>query len=170
MSRFDPYHITLTVFTQLRLQGFELGVDSLLTAYHAIDGGWGQQSILALKETLSLLWCHSLSKQSDFELIWSQLKIEEEETPPSLPAPQPPTENRAERREQKSRRPEPPQLPKPSPKRPLLSPTPIPDPEPQPQMATLGTLPVQAPFMPANVGDSTEDIGTYWPLSRREMV
>jgi hypothetical protein len=61
----------LELITHLRNAGFELGLDELLAAFKAIEGGWADSKD-KLAQTLKLLWCKSLEDRRRFDSIWEK--------------------------------------------------------------------------------------------------
>ncbi|MBD2033830.1 VWA containing CoxE family protein [Leptolyngbya sp. FACHB-321] len=139
------------LFLRLRRQGFSLGVGEYLAALRAIDGGFAD-STDALEQTLRILWCRSLTEQSEFEPIWQAVaSATTQELAPPPPPPLPKT-------------PEPINQPDPLPPAAL-----VPLPAEERSSPDLVPLPVRAPFTPIDSKDSTE-LQTYYPLSRRSMI
>lgn len=157
MSDFHPQKLLNLAFIHLRQNGFQqLGVGEFLAAETAIIGGFGENPA-AFKETLKILWCHSLSQQNLFDLIWE-----------SLPIISTPKQSENKKLEQKIK-----------PKNqleqieatPEISPPPqetIPEKQPEPE-PKLEALPVRAPFIPMEMEDNFT-LQTYYPLSRRSMA
>lgn len=155
MSSFNPQDLIIRAFIRLLQSGFQLGVGELLAAKQAIEGGFGE-TMQELGETLKILWCHSPSQQSQFDPIWESLQvystpIQPEKTLHKEPKPE---------THQKSVE-EPLDLPSQLPPQDAVTQV-----KPEPE---LSSLPIRAPFEPAEI----EDISTlqaYYPISRRSMV
>lgn len=154
MNSFNPEDLVNRAFVRLRQSGFQLGVAELLAALKAARQFGETPEDLA--ETLKILWCHSLSEQSQFDPIWQSLLVsstpreQPQKSPLKEPISQPP-QVRVE---------EPQELPSPSPQE---SVTEI---KPEPK---LESLPVQAPFRFAEIED-TSALQAYYPINRRSMV
>jgi uncharacterized protein len=154
MSEFSPEPIILRLFQRLRQVGFSLGMNEYLAALDAIAGGFGAANSDDLKQMLRMLWCHSLTECSQFEFIWPEIL----QTPRTIERSDATVEPLS-----------------PKPQGPLTQPT---RETPAPVAASLpieqpdtdfSTLPVQSPFVPAEVEDLPE-LYTYHPLSRRSMA
>lgn len=155
MSDFDPQDMVTLAFVRLRQSRFQLGVGELLAARQAVEGGFGDTPE-ALAETLKLLWCHSLSEQSQFDPIWQSLQVRStskpsEKQPPAEPKSQSPHECGEE------------------PDKPSLSPPPQEVAGEIKPESELASLPVRAPFAPVENEDSSA-LQAYYPISRRLMV
>jgi uncharacterized protein len=156
MSSFDPQDLVIRAFVCLRQNDFQLGVGELFAARKAVEGGFGDTPE-TLAETLKILWCHSLSKQSQFDPIWEFLVSNL--TPPKQPKNPPPKEPISESHQQRVEEPQ--EL--------LLSPLPqetVSTIELEPELAS---LPVQAPFWLGEIED-TSVLQAYYPITRRSMV
>ncbi len=83
MMDFDPRQMLDEVFKRVR-QDFQIGISEYLAVLKALKGGWGNEEE-ELKETLQLLWCHSLSQQEQFLGLWDAVKVslEKKTTEPS---------------------------------------------------------------------------------------
>jgi uncharacterized protein len=155
MNSFNPQDLVTRAFVRLRQSGFQLGVGELLAARQAVEGGFGDTPE-TLAETLKILWCHSLSKQSQFDPIWESLISSL--TPPPETQKLPPKESISESHQQRVE-----ELQE-------LSPLPLQEavtelkPEPE-----LTSLPVQAPFCFWEF-DDTSVLQAYYPITRRSMV
>jgi uncharacterized protein len=155
MSSFNPQDLITRVFINLRQSGFQLGVGELLAAIQAVAGGFGETPE-ELAETLKILWCHSPSEQSQFDPIWQSLPVNSTpKAPEKIPQKEPKPEKHPEPEEK------PPETLSPPPSQETVT-----EIKPQPELAS---LPIRAPFEPAE----TEDISAlqaYYPISRRSMV
>ncbi|NER78013.1 MAG: VWA domain-containing protein [Leptolyngbya sp. SIO1D8] len=160
MSDFDPQELVLRTFLRLRGSRFNLGVGEYMAALRAIEGGFGTD-LNSLEETLKLLWCHSLSEQSQFDPIWqsvqAQIKANRRRKPPfpgfrtpGVATPQPAIDSPLQARE------------------PLPAPDLVSQPQPQPK-PEMGALPVQAPTLLMGEEDTTT-LQAYYPISRRSLV
>lgn len=155
MTPFDSQKLVTRTFVRLRRSGFLLGIGEYMTALHALEGGFGTTPE-ALAEMLKILWCHSPTEQSQFDPIWRSLLLSLPssfaELPPLSPAPRsdPHPERDAD----------------------LLDSAPAilqpPTAEQQPE-SSLGSVPVQAPFLPMGDEDLTT-LHSYTPITRRSMV
>ncbi|MEM9272168.1 MAG: VWA containing CoxE family protein [Cyanobacteria bacterium P01_F01_bin.143] len=143
-------------FIGLRQKGFKLGVGELFAAQEALEGGFGESDD-ALEETLKILWCSSLSEQTQFDPIWKSLlnrpttKSQEKiTTKESTPQPNPP---QIEIQQETS----------------SLS-TQETFPEEITSEPEVASLPIQAaPFTPVENEDDAV-LHEYYPISRRSMV
>ncbi|MGB7442085.1 MAG: VWA containing CoxE family protein [Coleofasciculaceae cyanobacterium] len=155
MSTFDPQDLVARAFLRLRKSGFKLGVGELLAARQAVTGGFAETPE-ALAETLKILWCHSRSEQSQFEPIWQSLQVSSRsKQSEKVDSAKPKSETRQERVEEADK--------------PSLSPSPqevAGEIKPEPELAS---LPVRAPFAPAE-NEDTSALQAYYPISRRSMV
>ena len=155
MNSFNPQDWVTRAFVRLRQEGFKLGVGELLAARQAVAGGFGDTPE-ALAETLKIIWCHSLSEQSQFDGIWESLQVSFASKPPeNIISEYPKFEPRQERWEELEQ--------------PALSPPPpeiITEIKPEPEFAS---LPVQAPFTLVG-NEDTSALQAYYPISRRSMV
>lgn len=139
----------IQLFTRLRGDGFVLGVGELLAACQAVrDLDINDQS--SVKQTLGLLWCHSIEDKLRFEAIWQAVTAtlsDPGEQQASLSV-----ERTAKRHDES-------QAPASAPK---ISAS-------QERTPEWSTLPVRAPvnFM---LTDDTTDVRTYWPVTRRFML
>lgn len=159
MSGFDSQELVLRMFLRLRRSNFRLGVNEYMAALQAVEGGFGTD-LDDLADTLKLLWCPTLSEQSQFDPIWqtvqAQVQAQKRRKPPfpggrkahtDEPLPPPPEKARASE--------------------PLRSRQEMPL-EQRPRSG-LGSLPVQAPNLLVNEEDTTT-LQAYYPISRRSMV
>ncbi|MFX0196432.1 MAG: VWA containing CoxE family protein [Candidatus Hodarchaeota archaeon] len=159
MSRFDTRETLINVFTRSRQSGFILGVGELLSALHAVDGGWGGNNVEELKQVGRLLWCNSPEEEYEFEDLWTSVtsslstSISSGKEPElsSSPVPTVRTPSLAGK------------------SRPSLPPTFKPTSAAQKPTTTWEALPVRVPFMPIFIED-TPEFHAYWPVSRRFMV
>lgn len=154
MSPFNPEDLITRAFIRLRQSGFQLGVGELLAAKEAVEGGFGETP-KELAQTLKILWCHSPSQQSQFDPIWKSLQVDS-------------TAKQPEKTPQKELKPETHQKPMEEPPE-ISSPSPqdaVTDVKPE---SELSSLPIRAPFEPAEIED-TSALLAYYPISRRSMV
>lgn len=154
MSSFNSQDLITRAFIRLRQSGFQLGVGELLAAKQAIAGGFGETDE-ELAQTLKILWCYSRSQQSQFDPIWKEVLVsstskQSEKTPQKEPK----AESHQERVE------EPQELSSPSPQETVTEIKPEPE---------LSSLPIRAPFTPAETED-TSALQAYYPISRRSMI
>ncbi|MEH1790971.1 MAG: VWA containing CoxE family protein [Nostoc sp.] len=154
MSPFNPEDLITRAFIRLRQSGFQLGVGELLAAKEAVEGGFGETPE-KLAQTLKILWCHSPSQQSQFDPIWESLQVDS-------------TAKKPEQTPQKELQPE-------THKKPMEEPPEISSLSPQDAVTEvkpepeLSSLPIRAPFEPAEIED-TSILQAYYPISRRSMV
>ncbi|MBE8991083.1 VWA containing CoxE family protein [Nostoc sp. LEGE 12450] len=155
MSSFNPQDLITRVFIRLRQSGFQLGVGELLAAKEAVEGGFGETPE-GLGQTLKILWCHSPSQQSQFDPIWKSLQVDS-------------TAKQPEKKFQKEPKPEthqesveePPEISLPLPPQDAVT-------EVKPE-SELSSLPIRAPFEPAETED-TSALQAYYPMNRRSMI
>jgi uncharacterized protein len=141
------------LFLHLR-QGLKLGLDELQLALQAVEAGFANDEP-AMLEMAEILWCHSRTCKSQLKSTWEMLRqsILTEPERKSRPEITP-----------KSPDPEPPKDPPP-----LVAPEPAPRIVAESPKSEVGTLPVQAPFMPFEPEESL-DLQRYFPVTRRVMV
>ena len=153
MSDYDPKAVLLELFIRLRRNGFELGIDELLAAYKAVDGGWGTDSPDALRELVQLLWCNAPQELLEFDQLYDELLAT------GLPLAKPAAQSEM-----------PSQLPPPpagsTPGKPPSAPV---QPAPEQQAPQLAVLPVRTPTRPLSDEPKLE-LRAYWPVSRRDMI
>ncbi len=155
MSSFNPQDLITRAFIRLRQSGFQLGVGELVAAKEAVEGGFGETK-QELGETLKILWCHSPSQQSQFDPIWKSLQVDS-------------TAKQPEKKFQKEPKPEthqesvekPPEISLPLPPQDAVT-------EVKPE-SELSSLPIRAPFKPAETED-TSALQAYYPMNRRSMI
>lgn len=153
MSSFNAQDLITRAFMSLRQSGFKLGVGELLAARETVAGGFGETEE-ELAQTLKVLWCHSRSQQTQFDPIWQSLQV----TPtPKSPEKTPPKQSNPETHQETE---EPPEITPPPPQETVVEPKPEPE---------LSTLPIRAPFTPAE-NEDTSALQTYYPISRRSLV
>lgn len=154
MNTFDPESIAQRLFTDLRKQGFNLGMAEYLDAIAVLRSDLAPADLDALQSLLELLWCHSLAEQSQFGLIWQEMvKL-------SQPSP-------IDRREQPFKEEEPTKTPE------FRSDSILPQPQdslplPVSEQSDLVPLPVRLPFLPAETGEAS-DLRLYFPVTRRSL-
>ncbi|MBO3459905.1 VWA domain-containing protein [Aetokthonos hydrillicola Thurmond2011] len=155
MNSFNPQDLMTRAFIRLRQTGFGLGVGELLAAKQAVEGGFGEDET-ELAGTLRILWCHSPSEQSQFDGVWESLisstSKQAEKKPPKELKPEPSVQERVEEPQEIA--------------------TPPPAEEKVTEIKTereLSSLPIRAPFTPAETED-TSTLQTYYPISRRSMI
>lgn len=155
MNSFDSQNLVTRAFIRLRQSGFQLGVGELLAARQAVEGGFGED-VEALAQTLKILWCHSVSQQSQFDPIWESLLVSSKSKhSEKLSSAEPKPEIRPERVEEIQ---EPSQSPPPQ--------EIITQIQPEPELAS---LPVRAPLTLVE-NDDASALQAYYPISRRSMV
>jgi uncharacterized protein len=71
MSAIDARQVLMLVFTQLRRNGFMLGVGELLAALQVLESGMSGTSMPDIKQAASMLWCHSQTEEREFAAAWS---------------------------------------------------------------------------------------------------
>lgn len=155
MNKWNPRQILIDLFLHLRSCGFSLGLRELLAAERAVAEGWGADGPSGLQPVVRLLWCSSLEEIGKFEVEWTNLV--------EVPAIEWPTPaNVDESFRSTGSRPTPEDV---------LDETPLPDASSsvEPTTTGFGTLPVQAPFIPATINEMP-DLHSYWPLSRQDMA
>ncbi|MHC5676747.1 VWA containing CoxE family protein [Nostoc sp.] len=155
MSSFNPQDLITRALIRLRQSGFQLGVGELLAAKQAVEGGFGETK-QELGETLKILWCHSPSQQSQFDTIWESLQVD---STPIQPEKTPQKEAKPETHQKSVE--EPPEISSPLPPQDTVTQV-----KPEPE---LSSLPIRAPFEPAEIED-TSTLQAYYPISRRSMV
>ncbi|MEM6866799.1 MAG: VWA containing CoxE family protein [Cyanobacteria bacterium P01_C01_bin.121] len=158
MSGFDAPELVLQLFLRLRQSNFKLGVSEYMAALQAVEGGFGD-NLEVLADTLKLLWCHTLSEQSQFDPIWQTVQ--------------------AQVQTQKRRKPLFPGGRRTESIQPSLASEMMRTPEPlwprqeiqleQRSKPELGSLPVQAPNLFISE-EETAPLQAYYPISRRSMV
>lgn len=155
MNSFNPQDLITHAFIRLRQSGFKLGVGELLAARQAVEGEFGETP-KELAETLKILWCHSPSEQTQFDPIWESLPVNSN---PKLLEKNPGQESKPEKHQEQEEKPQ-------------EKPSPAPSQKTGTEIKSeleLASLPIRAPFTPAE----TEDISTlqaYYPISRRSMI
>lgn len=155
MSYFNPQDWIIPAFIRLRQGGFQLGTGELLAAKQAVEGGFGE-SPEELAETLKILWCHSPSQQSQFDPIWESLQVDlTRKQPEKLPQKEPQPETHQESVEK------PPEISSRLPSQETVT-----EVKPEPE---LSSLPIRAPFTPAETED-TSALLAYYPITRRSMI
>lgn len=154
MSEAHPQELVTRAFMRLRRSGFQLGIGEYRAALQALEGGFGDTTE-SLMEMLKILWCHSTGEQNQFEPIWRSL-LTSLPHPKAEPAPSA-TSSRADTRPERHD----------SPLEALSSSSQLPTME-QPPEPEMGSVPVQAPFLPSS--DDTTALYRYSPISRRSMV
>ncbi len=154
MNNFDPRQMLNEVFKRVR-QDFQLGIREYLAALKALKGGWGNNEE-ELKETLQLLWCHSLSHQEQFYVLWDAVKV-------SLGTTKPNNKRQEKLESQPSRN-----L---STKSDVIKTTIPQETRPLERQPTyrLATAPTRASLIATDIETPTA-FPTYLPLSRREMI
>lgn len=154
-ENFNPCLIAERVFSRIR-RDFQLGLSEYLAVLDAFAGGWGIANEQDLKTVLELLWCHSPGEQEHFQGIFDsvtaaifQQKREQDR--------QPPRQDEEDKNREITRTEFPSDLEK--------------EPEQIPLQTAynLGTAPVRAPFIPAEIED-TADFQSDFPLTRRSML
>jgi uncharacterized protein with von Willebrand factor type A (vWA) domain len=154
MNEAEAKELLLAVFRQLRGRGFALGIGELLAAYQAVEGGWAAAGAEQLRRVARLLWCYSPQRVVDFEesyeaALATPLPSPNESRPQELRTESPSTSSSTEPLIERTAERAIPELTEPS--------------------GALAAFPMRTPWSPL-VGESSEDLYTYWPLSRREMV
>lgn len=153
MSDFQPESIVTQLFNRVR-QELNLGLREYLVALDAVQGGYGTENLESLKVVLQLLWCHSVSDRSQFDLPWEEIAAA------TLKSSAKPAEQSSESQITPSHSPEPSPRSDQPPERPPL---------PIEERSRLKPLPVQPPFIPAEREDAPE-LRLYFPVSRRSMT
>ena len=154
MSELNPKSILKRAFLPLRHSGFNLGISEYIAALEAVDGGFAA-TLDELKQTVSLLWCKSISEQPEFERIWHNILSK---SPQKEPTPETKPSQRQPSSEQLINEPltyTPPSLPVESF---IEQPT-----------EKLKPVAVKPPFTPAESND-TRELKSYYPISRRSMI
>lgn len=152
MSELDVFNFLTRIFTQLRWEGFNLGVSEYLAALNAIEGGWGN-TIEDCKELVRLLWCCSLPEQNRLEMIWESIvatqaaKQKIDTSPTTNPEVSIQVEDKKNQTHLEIKQEE------------IL----------QESTLEFAPQPVQAPFIPTELEGDVE-FQNYWPVSRRYMV
>jgi uncharacterized protein with von Willebrand factor type A (vWA) domain len=154
MSEFDASTKLINVFTRLRRAGFGLGISELLDALRASEGEWGKDEASLLRMT-RLLWCHSRESERELEDAWAAESAASPDVTSRIDV-NPSQVATQDRKIEELREP----LPAP------LQKTEVAIPASDPQLTA---LPVQAPFTPALVEDTSE-LDEYLPVPRRSMA
>jgi uncharacterized protein len=154
MTESEAEELLIKVFLRLKHIGLSLGLDELLDAVRAYKGGWGHGSTDDLRQLARLLWCNSLESTRDFNVAWDDVISAAAPEPrlPELPQSVPPPAGGTDA----------PEVP--------IAPPPAAQTAPATALEaqTLGTVPVQAPFMPVTLDESMR-LDSYWPVTRRTM-
>lgn len=142
-------------FIRLRQKGFKLGVGELFAAQQALEGGFGDSDD-ALEETLKILWCNTLSEQTQFEPIWQSLL----DSPTTKSSKKTSTKESTSQTHQQ-------QLEEQQETSSLSPQETLTEIKSEPEVAS---LPIQAaPFTPVENEDNAA-LHEYYPISRRSMV
>ncbi len=154
MSPLNFRQTFITVFSQLRQTGCELGVGELLAAIELAEADFGAENEERLQQAVRLLWCKTPAERNQFDAIWEtvvSVSAREKTKPPSAKSPP---------------------VPEPQPIEESVS-LPAPVPEQQPVLQTSApewtALPVYAPFTPTAT-ERVFELRAYWPVSRRSMA
>lgn len=159
MSEFNPQEVITDAFIRLRQNDYkniyQLGVGEFLAAREAVEGGFCDNPE-ALKETLQILWCHSLSQQNLFNSIWDSLEVnskpkQDEKKPLDKKPTSEPHSQQVEKKLETS-----------SPPAEEI----VTELKPEPK---LESLPIRAPFTLTEMEDNAT-LQAYYPLSRRSMI
>lgn len=145
----------IRAFVKLRQKGFKLGMAELFAAQKAAEGGFAETSD-ELKETLKILWCNSLSQQSQFEPIWKSLEVSSSIKPIEKNTT---TEPKIESHQQQVEKQ--PETSFPSPQKTLT------EIKSEPKVES---LPAQAPPFTPVENENNGELHEYYPISRRSMV
>lgn len=159
MTDLDRRQLVLDLFSRLRLSGFSLGIGELLCALHALEGGWGSESLESLQQTMKRLWCKSAEEDREFEITWDRTLALL--SSPGDGAGDLEEAARAPRSERELSPAEEPQAIPPE-----LSGA---QPAARERSADWQALPVQAAFSPVLL-DERADFHTYGPVTRRSMI
>lgn len=154
-DNFNPHLIAERVFRRIR-RDFQLGLSEYLAVVDAFAGGWGIASEQDLKTVLELLWCHSPGEREHFRGIFDSITAA--------------ISQRNWKREKQQQRQHEEAKNKEITRTEFTS-----NLENEPERISLqtaydlGTAPVRAPFLTAEIED-TANFQSDFPLTRRSML
>ncbi|MGJ3250730.1 MAG: VWA containing CoxE family protein [Elainellaceae cyanobacterium] len=150
----DQLEARITELFRRSRQPLDLGMREYLAALDAVQAE-SDMTDDDLKLTLRLLWCTSIARQIQFDLIWDS--VAQQEPKPEIKERSQPSQHQAS------------DVPKSLPPSRREAPVPVEAAQPKAAPPRLSSIDIRPPLITTGV-DNLPELQTYWPISRRSMI